>query len=175
MSDITVYKWFWADQDVEQEQWLREKAQQGLHLKKVPLLCGWVFTRGEPADVVYRIDFRNRDANYRRLFEDAGWQCAGEVSGWHYWRKAAINGKAEEIFTDNASKIEKYRRVLMLLAASIMPLTVMLILPSRERFLTGLSAPTLTIFATVITLAYPAYMYTALRLFKRIRALRNAG
>lgn len=34
MSTATVkhFKWFWPDQDIEQEQWLRAMALQGLHL-----------------------------------------------------------------------------------------------------------------------------------------------
>ncbi len=170
---VTIYKFFWAHQDVEQEQWLRAKAKEGLHLLRVPFVCGWVFRKGPPQDVVYRIDFRNRDDGYKRLFEDAGWECAGGVAGWHYWRRKAVAGVADEIFTDNESKIGKYRRVLMLLAVGIMPLTVMLLLSGPERFLSGLSQPTMLVFGTLITLGYPMYLYAALGLYKRIRTLRN--
>lgn len=175
-NTVRIYKWFWADQDLEQEQWLREKAAQGLHLKRPAYACGWTFTRGAAADVAYRIDYRGmRDAAYTRLFEDAGWEHAGESAGWHYWRKKAVNGVAEEIFTDNASKIGKYRRVLAMLAVAIMPLTVILAVSDASRFMVSVSKPTMVLMAAIIPLLYVMYTYAALRLFRRIRSLREAG
>lgn len=171
---VTIYKLFWADQDVEQEQWLREQARAGLHLKSPAFFCGWTFSRGAPTDTVYRIDYRgSRSAHYQRLFEDAGWELAGESAGWQYWRKLAAGGKADEIFTDNDSKISKYRRVLMMLAIGILPLTAVLLGADINKFMEKLSTPTMVLLAIVVTLAYPIYTYAALRLFKRIRALRE--
>lgn len=68
-----IYKCFCADQDLKQEQWLRQIAQVGLHLKCPAYVCGWTFTLGASADVAFRIDYRGRpDVSYKPLFEDAG-------------------------------------------------------------------------------------------------------
>jgi len=69
----TRFKWFWHDQDAEQEQWLRRMAQQGLHLELATGII-WHFKMGAPADVVYRVDYLSKlDAGYAQLLEDAGW------------------------------------------------------------------------------------------------------
>lgn len=53
MSGATVnkFKWFWHDQDVEQEEWLRAMALQGLHLESVSWLR-WTFHEGAPKNIV---------------------------------------------------------------------------------------------------------------------------
>lgn len=173
---VTLYKWFWADQDEQQEQWLRARAAEGLHLHKVAHICGWTFKKGDPTDVAYRIDYQSSNSpQYRDLFEDAGWECVGASFGWHYWRKADVNGKAEEIFTDNASKIEKYRRVLMMLALAIMPLTLLMLGPGPTNFFGALSPISRILFSATILLVFPIYVYGTVRLYKRIRALRKAA
>jgi hypothetical protein len=65
--------------------------------------------------VAYRLDFitqSKKKPDYFQLFQDAGWEHVGEMGGWQYWRKDVEAGKATEIFTDNASKIQKYQRLL---------------------------------------------------------------
>lgn len=143
MSGATVrkYKWFWHDQDVEQEQWLRAMALQGLHLKSVSFVT-WTFTRGAPADIVYRVDFNQSvPAAYRQLLEDAGWEHAAEAQCWHYWRTAA-NGAQPELFTDAASKSAKFKRLLGALVMCLVPTLIMISNPQRASyFLTQLSWP----------------------------------
>lgn len=173
---VTIYKWFWADQDEQQEQWLRTKAGEGLHLYKPATFCGWTFKNGAPEDVAYRIDYQSaKSPLYRDLFEDAGWECVGDSFGWHYWRKAVVNGKAEEIFTDNASKIEKYRRVLIMLALAIMPLTLVMFGQGPANFFGALSPITRILFSATIVLVFPIYVYGTVRLYKRIRTLRRSA
>ena len=85
---VTIYKWFWADQDAEQEQWLRDQARAGLHLVGVNSFCGWKFQKGAGSETVYRVDYHNGwdGAAYRQLFQDAGWELAASLVGWQYWR-----------------------------------------------------------------------------------------
>jgi hypothetical protein len=175
MSTTTIYKLFWADQDLEQEQWLREKARQGLHLRKLNLFCGWTFEQGAPADVVYRVDFNERgnQADYRQLFHDAGWQLAAELTGWLYWRKPVVDGRAPEILTDSASKIARFQQVLRLAGLAMSPLLLMLITSNAQRTLDNVSEHLRYGVLTVAALGIPLYAYMALRLFRRIRQLRN--
>ncbi|MBC7686448.1 MAG: DUF2812 domain-containing protein [Bdellovibrionales bacterium] len=106
------------------------------------------------------------------MFEEAGWEMVGEILGWHYWRKTVANGKAEEIFTDKASKIEKYRRLLTMLALGMLALTIMMLTSGPKGFLAGVSSTSGFIFITIVVLGYPVNAYAALRLFKRINHLR---
>ncbi|MES2316391.1 MAG: DUF2812 domain-containing protein [Pseudomonadota bacterium] len=172
----TIYKFFWADQDVEQEQWLREQARKGLHLEHVNIFCGWTFIQGAPADVVYRVDFSTKASNsdYNRLFEDAGWEHAAEVTGWQYWRKAATDGRSPEIFTDNESKIAKLQQVLWGLALCMLPGFIMLTTVNKQSMAEELSAPFLYTLIVVFAVGIPVTGYGAMRLLKRIRSLRNA-
>ncbi|WP_426103817.1 DUF2812 domain-containing protein [Massilia sp. TSP1-1-2] len=169
MSEITVtkYKWFWADQDLEQEQWLREMARNGLHLTGVAMIR-WTFVKGEPSDVVYRVDYssKGRHSDYNRLIEDAGWECAATAAGWHYWRKRVVAGQAPEIFTDNESKIARFRLLLAVFVMLSMPSVMML----------GTGNSTLQPRDLVWLVGFVAFfLYSAVRLLLRIRRLHNAG
>jgi hypothetical protein len=151
MSSATVkkFKWFWHDQDVEQEHWLRSMAQQGLHLKKLNVLQQWTFEKGEPADIVYRVDFNTQSAKpeYRLLLEDAGWEQAMEHHGWQYWRTAAVDGRAPEIFTDAKNRNAKFTRLLGLIAISSLPLAYAFFGHPPHYLLEQLSAPFLVLLA----------------------------
>lgn len=172
---VTKFKFFFAHQDEEQEAWLRAMAQQGLHLVKVNPLCFWTFRRGEPADIVYRLDFpgANQDPAFLQLMQDAGWTLAATTVGWHYWRTPAVRGKAPEMFTDNASKARKFRQLLALLAMSAMPMFVIFILMDKERVLSQLSMPFLVVLAAVVGLYLLTTGYAVLRILLRLRELRG--
>lgn len=63
----------------------------------------------------YRLDYPPQNRNlseYLRLCHDAGWERVFEFAGWQYFRTASSD--APEIYTDNASRIEKYRRQLVI-------------------------------------------------------------
>ncbi len=117
MSDTLVKKsrWFWAWNDDKEEAWLGEMSRQGLHLQQAGAFGQYTFEQGEPRQYAYRLDFvteSKKKDDYYQIFRDAGWEHVGEMSGWQYWRKEIVDGKVPEIFTDNASKIQKYQRLL---------------------------------------------------------------
>jgi hypothetical protein len=108
-------KWFWAWQDDKEEEWLGEMSRQGLHLQHAGAFGQYTFVQAEPREYAYRLDFvtnTKKNADYYQLFQDAGWEHVGELGGWQYWRKEVLDGKVPEIFTDNASKIQKYQRLI---------------------------------------------------------------
>jgi hypothetical protein len=112
---IHKFKWFWAWQDEKEEAWLGEMSRQGLHLRHPGVFGAYTFEQGEPTEYIYRLDFvvnARKQSDYYQLFQDAGWVHVGEMGGWQYWRKEATYGKVPEIFTDNASKIQKYQRLI---------------------------------------------------------------
>lgn len=154
----TVFKWWASWNDHRIEAWLGQMAAEGWHLESVGAFGPYRFSRGGPAQVAYRIDFwpnQGRDASYEQLFKDAGWELAASTVGWSFWRHPYIDGKAPEIFTDDASKIAKYRRWLAL-GVAMVPLNIaILVAASRlpggsvERVLAYGSAAGMSVFTII--------------------------
>lgn len=166
---VIKFKWFWDDADHVIESWLRDMARQGLHLKRVSCLrTVFVFERGEPADVTYRVDFLlvRADPHYLQLFADAGWEHVDQLLGWQYWRAPTRTGRATEIFTDVASMIKKYQRLLWLFLISWLPMA--LITPFKLGRGFDQSPAMLWALAGVAGVT----LYAVARLLLRIRALR---
>jgi hypothetical protein len=153
MSSATVKKflWFWFEQDVEQEQWLREMAQQGLHLQKRNSLQQWTFVKGEPADIVYAVDYDNKrmTPEYRLRLENAGWEHALDSLGWQYWRAPTVNGRAPEIFTGPGNKQAKFKRLLAFSLFGALPLLYIGTRPPEylQQQLSAIPAPIVAVLA----------------------------
>lgn len=117
-NTIRKWKWFWAWQDEQEEAWLHTMSQEGFHLIEPGLAGFYEFEQGSPVNYFYRLDFmvsqKDRE-HYYQIFEDAGWEHIGSLSGWQYFRIEALSGETPEIFTDPQSKIEKYRRLMLFL------------------------------------------------------------
>lgn len=164
----TKFKWFWHDQDIEQEQWLRQMAQQGWHLRSVALFV-WRFAHGAPADMVYRVDYQDNELapDHVQLLTDAGWEHAATTAGWHYWRIAARDGKAPELFTDLASRRGKFARLLPIALVTTLPALLFVFNPnSRRMFMQELSWPFKLFVAGGLVLIVFALVRLTLRLYK---------
>jgi len=166
----TKHKWFWAWQDEKEEAWLSEKAREGLHLETVSL-GSYKFRKGEPANYVYRLDyqaFRSKEKeSYLQIFEDAGWELVGEMSGWVYFRIKAGTGESPEIFNDAESKMGKYQRVIMYL---VIFLPIMMILrPSGVDQYGTFSIIVEALFALLFLL----YTFAMVQLFRRMNQLKR--
>ena len=170
-ATVTVFKFFWADQDVEQEQWLRQMSLKGLHLKKLNLLQLWTFEKGEPADMVYRVDFNSASptAEYRQLLEDAGWERAACLTGWQYWRTEAVNGSLPEIFTDGKSKEAKFKRLMTLIAICILPGVILFSSAGMRHALSTFSMPYLVVIVAALMLNVAGLVRLVARLVRMRR------
>ena len=167
---VTKFKFFWDDADHALEDWLQDMARQGLHLEKVGFLhYHFVFRRGEPAEMTYRLDYRatRLAPDYLQLFIDAGWEHVDQSFGWQFWRAPSLAGRTREIFTDVESRIKKYQRLLWLFALAWSP--VVLLLPF-ERGQARWDTP-MEVGVTLAMLGVTAYLVA--RLVRRIRRLRN--
>jgi hypothetical protein len=111
-----TFKWFWPWQDERLESWLGQMSQQGWHLASAGWPARYTFTRGEPTDLIYRLDWqeasRKEQPNYRQLFADAGWEHISSHAGWQIFRRPAADVALPEIYTDFASKVAKYERMI---------------------------------------------------------------
>jgi hypothetical protein len=164
-NKLRKYKWFWAWQDEAEEAWLREMSQQGWHLYSVGIPTVYDFEVGDPADIVYRLDYQSpskvEKEDYLQLFKDAGWEHVGEMSGWQYFRKPAQPGEEMEIYTDAESKTSKYQRLLIFAGILMLPLFMGMI-NTRGGFL----------FFVIFPL-FLLYIYIFIRIMIRINQLKR--
>jgi hypothetical protein len=173
-------KWFWHWEDDKEEAWLEQMARQGLHLVKASTFGQYFFARGEARDMVYRLDFvqsNKKDEAYFQLFRDAGWEHAGEMLGWQYWRKEVKPGETPEIFTDIESKVRKYQRLRGFLAIVFLPVA-MYIFNMRTFFGNRMLSDgwidwVFTGIAYVFFALFILYIYIFIRIGLRIRRLRG--
>jgi hypothetical protein len=114
-----VVRTFWAWQEEREEKWLADMSKKGWHLKRVGFF-NYTFEKGQPADYIYRFDFKvmGKDdlEDYKSMFEDAGWKCIGNFSSWFYFRADSNQDPDRELYSNNRSKMEKYKRLLIFLA-----------------------------------------------------------
>jgi hypothetical protein len=167
------FHWFWAWEDEKEEAWLRSMAQQGWHFKSVSAPGNYTFEEGPAADYVYRLDYftdRKDRANYLQLFEDAGWAHLGEMNGWQYFRQKAVDGRLPEIYTDNASKAQKYQRIMLLLVI-LLPLLLNAVVLVGRGATNGLIQAVSLLLGALLLL----YVYALVRLLQRIGQLRRRG
>ena len=172
-TTVRRFKVFWAWQDDKEEAWLREMSLKGLHLSPPLIPCVYTFTRGEPHDDAYRLDYvprmsRAEYGGYLQVFRDAGWKHLGEMLGWQYFRKPVQAGEAPEIYTDPESKIQKYKRLLGYLII-FLPIFIVSITRIGDRP----RAPIFEALNVATALIFLGLTYGLARIAWRIRQLRR--
>lgn len=114
-----VFKAIGAWEDEKEEKWLEKNASEGWHLVGVAPFV-YKFRRGEPARVIYRLDYKptlDKDyAEYGDIFKACGWELVASMANWHYYRISPENAETPEIYSSDRSKAQKYRRLLTTLA-----------------------------------------------------------
>ena len=126
----------------EEEVWLREMAKSGLHLLRMTPPLVYVFEKGEPKDVIYRLDFTNNDegGDYARMLGEFGWENCGKCMGWIYWRRDAgeLANEAEgELFSDDASRLDMVKKVVQTRMLPLLLIFFCCVLPNLFRALDG--------------------------------------
>jgi hypothetical protein len=176
-STVTTFKLFWAHQDEQQEAWLRSQAQKGLHLVNVNPFCFWTFRRGEPADIVYRVNYSNswaaHGSDFHQFMEDAGWQLAATTVGWQYWATPAVNGKAPEIFTDAPSKAKKFEHLLAWIIPWFLPSMLWFLIVDWQGMLARMSTRELVELGIIALIYLAVVPYAVLSLLMRLRQVRK--
>ncbi len=105
-----------AWQHEREQRRLDQLSKQGVHLEKPGFLYAR-FRMDPGARYVYRLDYqpalraREAVADYRALFEDAGWEYMGRCTGWQYFRKPWSPQGVVDVYTDRQSIRSLYRRI----------------------------------------------------------------
>lgn len=138
-----VRKLFFAWNEVKEQEFLEDMAKKGYKLTSVGF-GRYTFEEIQPVEAVYQFDFKGIDQRkedeYLQFYEDAGWECITRFGGWYYFYQEKQNDDTDlSIFNDNASKREKFKRLLFFLIITGFPLyyQALIILPfiSREGLL----------------------------------------
>jgi len=165
-----VFKAFGAWQDEKEERWLRQMAREGWRLKNVNVMV-YTFDRAEPADLVYRMDYRvlakKERAEYEGLFRAAGWEFVCDFANWKYFRTPVRAGSNPDIFSDTESRLQKYRRLASLLTVLLVTQSVWTI-----RIIRGGGGPPRVIMALWAVLM-ALWVYAIVRLALQIRKLKR--
>ncbi len=174
-----VFKIIPAWQDDREEQWLERQAAAGWHLQEVfPFI--YKFKRGVPASVIYRLDYKlNVDKDYQEyqeIFKSCGWELVTTMANWHYYRIAPENTAIPEIYSNNYSRAQKYRRLLM----GILPVFVIFIValsPTRNRDLlttgSGWLGTWLGIAGLLQVIILVFFVYAIVKIVLKIRKLES--
>ena len=173
-NKIIKYKWFWAWQDDREERWLEQMSAQGYHLVEPGFFGRYVFEQGQPIKYIYRLDFishkKDQMESYLQYFKDAGWEYLGDFGSWQYFRIVVDDSKNPEIYTDYASKIEKYRRILRILFVCIL----VYILPlNLSDLTTGDSNWLMRSIAILGVLLLILFSIGSYKIYKRIQELKQ--
>ena len=113
----TEIRFFSVPQWKKEEQYLRDRHNDGWEFTGVGFPGVYHFRKCEPKDVVYQLDYnedsvRSRD-EYIQMFSDCGWEYIQNYVGYSYFRKPVSEMKVSEeaIFCDDASRLEMIKRV----------------------------------------------------------------
>lgn len=115
---ITKLGWFTVPEWEREQEWLRKQHKKGWKLINATIPCFYRFEECTPEDVVYQLDYNQEGldnrGDYFQMFHDCGWEYVTEMAGYSYFRKpvsAMNNDEEENIFSDDASKMDMIHRV----------------------------------------------------------------
>lgn len=169
-----AFKLLFVWQDEKEEAWLREMAQKGWLLKRY-ILLGYIFEKAEAKDYIYKLDYkstRNNDIDeYLAIFQDTGWEHVGQFMGWHYFRTLADECIVPEIYSDNHSKVEKYKGLLRTLSMVLAGTSLLAIgIVFNPTFNGGFFIGKLRIIYIVSILLFS---YAVIRTYNKIKQLKE--
>ena len=179
MADTVTKIRFWTIADFrEEEVWLREMAKSGLHFLRMYIPCFYVFEKGEPRDVIYRLDFTNNDesGDYARMLADFGWENCGRCAGWLYWRRGAdeLASEAEgELFSDDASRLDMVKKVIQTRMLPLLTIFFCCVLPSLIRAINGEYLYASGFFLRFFGLMTAVYLFLFIHCGSKLRRMRR--
>lgn len=112
----TEFRFFTIPEWKKEENYLREQHKNGWEFINVTFIGLYHFKKCEPQDVIYQLDYNpesiTQKDEYIQMFRDCGWEYLQNFFGYSYFRKPAseMDG-AEEIFCDDASRLDMMKRV----------------------------------------------------------------
>ncbi|MGN0984824.1 MAG: DUF2812 domain-containing protein [Gemmiger sp.] len=178
MADKKLVIRFFTIADYEEEEiWLHHQHLHGWKLAGMIPPCFYTFERCEPAEVAYRLDYKNHSetSDYFQIFRDYGWEYVDRCVGWLYFRKPSTKLDAErdgEIFSDNESRVDLIDHVIKTRLRPLAILFLCLVLPNLIRCLETRD-PQQTVFAVLFGIIAVLYIYLLVYCGVKLRRLRE--
>lgn len=91
----------------------------------------------------------------------------GRLGGWVYFRKEAVEGEPDEIFTDAATKARKYESVIFVLALALLWFSIFFGIPGQ------IGGTFATVLVAVQAFLALFIVYALGNLLMRVRTLRK--
>ncbi|XCP83530.1 DUF2812 domain-containing protein [Roseburia hominis] len=126
----TEFRFFTVPEWKKEEEYLRQRHKSGWKFVRVTFPGMYHFEKCEPEDVIYQLDYNQEGLahkeEYVQMFRDCGWEYLQDFVGYSYFKKSALemNGE-EEIFCDDASRLDMMKRVIK---GRMLPLLIMFFL-----------------------------------------------
>ena len=179
MADTVTKIAFWTIADFKEEEvWLREMAREGLHLLRMVVPCFYIFEKGEPRDVIYRLDFTNNaeGGDYARMLGEFGWENCGRCMGWIYWRRdadALANEAEGELFSDDQSRLDMVKKVVQTRMLPLLVIFFCCVLPQFIRALDGEYIWGGGFFLGFFTVMFVIYVYLFIHCGGKLRRMKK--
>lgn len=130
----TVFKFFTIFQYRQEEEFLSSMHGKGWKLARITLPGFYHFVSCEPQNVTYRLDYNQEGiqnkTDYVQMFSDCGWDYLFDFVGYSYfYKKGGSVQEREEIFCDDASRLDMMKRVFRGRMIPLIILFVCVILP----------------------------------------------
>lgn len=115
METKVIFKLFLITDFEKQETYLMEMHKKGWKLTEVKWGVFYHFEKCEPADVVYKIDFKPMNkaerSFYTQMYQDYGWEHVYTRRSCMLFRKKSVDNEDLAIFSDKSSKLEMIGRI----------------------------------------------------------------
>ena len=143
MADKKEMKIFTLSEYEEEEQYLNQMARSGYLFEKVTLPGVYHFRKTAPVNMVYRIDFNPKKKedwdSYKQMYQDYGWTYIQDFNEYSYFCKVAEDEEeANEIFSDNQSRIDMMDRIIRRKMLPIVAIFLCCVIPQAVRMADGM-------------------------------------
>lgn len=179
MADtVTKIRVFTIADFKEEEVWLREMAREGLHFLRMIVPCFYIFERGEPEDVIYRLDYTNNSegGDYARMLTEFGWENCGRCMGWIYWRRSAdaLESEAEgELFSDDQSRLDMVKNVIRTRMLPLLTIFFCCVLPNLVKAIDGQFDGASGFFLWFFGIMFALYLYLFIHCGSKLHRMRR--
>lgn len=135
-KEKTEFKLFNILQWEKEQDYLREQHRKGWKFVRLNFIGLYHFEKCSPEDVVYQLDYNSEGIahkdEYVQMFSDCGWEYLQDFAGYSYFRKptSKMDGRDEEIFCDDASRLDMMKRVFQGRMIPLFVIFFLLILPN---------------------------------------------
>ena len=178
----TIFKLFTLFEYEEEEAFLEEQHKNGWKVISYKLPGFYKFEKCEPENLTYRIDFTNengaKNPEYRQIFADNGWEFLWSVNGYSIFRKPISANNAEisnEIFSDNASKLQMLKKIQQLRLLPLLTIFLCVVLPNLLRAINGdFHNSVINLFFTLFfSVMFVFYTYVFVKSYVKIKKLKE--